>query len=234
MLQGTCILRLCLMIGAASVLAACGASPSAETMTVTAPASTQAATTEAARPVFYAGNAAGLLTQVHSFGEGWAENGPAQTTLVGEEGVFVGEQPKKRSAPLATGLVSIANQDFILDDGLATKGAYHTVIVYASDEDAQAALDAVPGAFTSKPSWNYAVKEVNPPLLLGSDARAVRGTHKLPDPDFEVEFGLVAWRQANIVQAVAGRGLIAAPNALISRLAKAAYRQTEATLANDG
>ena len=218
-----------ILLPALLILAACGGSSTPETLTVTAPVSTEAATTEAAPPVFYAGKAKDLLTPVRSLGEGWAKEGPAQTVLAGKRGIFAGEQPWKRSAPIARGVASIANQDYGLDDGLSSRSLYHTVIVYDSDEDAQAALDALPDVFTSLPSMRFDVKEVNPPLLLGEDARAVRGT--VTPSDLEVEFGLVAWRQANIVQAVAGRGYLAAPNALISRIAKTAYRQTEATLA---
>lgn len=197
---------------------------------MTAPVSIEAATTEAAPPVFYAGKAKGLLTPVRSLGEGWAIKPPLTTALFGKDGLFQTEQPRKRAAPIAKGVASIADQRFILDDGLATKGIYHTVIVYDSDADAEAALGAITDVFTSLPSLKYDVSDVNPPVLLGEDAQAVRG--KSTSDDTEVAYSLVAWRQANIVQAVAGTGLIAAPNALVSRLAKSAYRQTETTLSS--
>ena len=185
--------------------------------------------TEAAPPVFYAGKASGLISPVRSLGEGWAKNGSLSTVLVGKNGVFRTEQPKKRVAPIAKGVTSAADQSFAIEDGLSSKVVFHTVIVYDSDEAAQTALDAVPDAFTSLPSKKFVVKEVNPPLVLGEDARAVRGSY---DSDGrEYSHGLVAWRQANIVQVVAGNGWLSAPNAVISRIAKAAYRQTEAPLA---
>ena len=211
------------------ILAACGGSSAPETLTVTAPASTEAVSTEAAPPVFYAGKASGLITPVRSLGEGWAKNGSLTTALVGKRGLFSTEQPKKRVAPLAKGITSIADQSFTIEDGLSTKSLEHTVIVFDSDEAARAALDAVPGVFTSLPSRHYVVKEVNPPLVLGEDARAVRGSLESDGVKFAV--GLIAWRQANIVQVIEGRGWLNAPNALASRIAKAAYRQTEATLA---
>ena len=131
-------------------------------------------------------------------------------------------------APIASGIASVADQFFGIEDGFSTKGLYHTAIVYDSDENARAALPDVPSVFTSRPSLNYIVKEVNPPLLLGEDALAVRGTYT--SDDTEVAFSLIAWRQANIVHVVSGTGYLAAPNAIISRIAKASYRQTAATL----
>lgn len=218
-----------ILLPALLILAACGGSSTPETTTITAPVSTEAATTEAAPPVFYAGKAKDLLTPVRSLGEGWAKDGNAQTVLAGKRGIFATEQPWKRSAPIAKGVASIANQDFRLDDGLASKTLYHTVIVYESDESAQTALDAALDTFTSLPSAHFVTKDVNPPILLGADAHAARGSVK--PGDVELAVGMIAWRQANIVQAVSGRGYISAPNALVSRLAKSAYRQTEATLA---
>ena len=211
------------------ILAACGGSSAPETLTVTAPASTEAVSTEAAPPVFYAGKASGLITPVRSLGEGWAKNGSLTKALVGKNGSFSTEQPKKRVAPIAKGVTSFADQFFTIEDGFSSQSLEHTVIVYNSDEAARVALDAVLGVCTSLPSRHYAVKEVNPPLVLGKAARAVRGSIESEGVKFPV--GLIAWQQANIVQVVEGRGQLTAPNALASRIAKAAYRQTEATLA---
>jgi hypothetical protein len=64
------------------VLVACGESSIPATMTVTAPATTEAVSTEAAPPVFYAGEARGLITPVRALGEGWAKSGPLSMKLV--------------------------------------------------------------------------------------------------------------------------------------------------------